>query len=213
MGNDDQYIYEKFREEIKREDEITHNRLVTSLTFQGFLMGATGFLLSGLWPDTHPCIFAFREWVVGGIGLIGFFVASSSAIGIQAARMSIGDTKTLFKALKDGHVEIKVRGVKGVTKIMLRHRLELDPRLPKIHGRSAAFGMGYFYAWSLPFVFSLLWAIYICCYTYYLKNYAFGYVVCTIAVLFTTLHVWIWLLNLEGKKDMAKKISGWYVSD
>ena len=94
--------YNYLRAEIKREDDITHQRLIVALTFQGFLITAATFLLSNQWTFdgdamVGPSRFylelaAIRIAVVYGIGIAGVSVGFGTAAGIHAARISISKT-------------------------------------------------------------------------------------------------------------------------
>jgi hypothetical protein len=191
MSADEMSIYSFFRDEIVREDEINHNRMVTSLTFQGFLLGAMGFLVSGAWPAATSSITPFREWVIGGIGLIGFLVSISSAIGIQASRMSIADTKKIYRIITDEEMTNDRLSLKF-------ERLKIDTRLPKIHGRGIAFGMGNVYARSMPLWFSILWVAYLIAYSKFMKPDIFEYTVWIIPGIGIASYMSLGVLDLLG---------------
>lgn len=94
--------YNYLRDEIKREDEITYQRLIVALTFQGFLITATTLLLSNQWtfdsaamkgPDGfYDELHSIRIYVLYGIGLAGVAVGLGTVAGIHAARNSIKAT-------------------------------------------------------------------------------------------------------------------------
>ena len=94
--------YNYLRDEIQREDNITYQRLIVALTFQGFLIAATTFLLSNQWtfdgtamhgPDGfYLKLQSVRSLVLYGIGSAGVTVGIGTAAGIHAARLSIWKT-------------------------------------------------------------------------------------------------------------------------
>lgn len=79
--SNDQHIYsyyEVLREEIKREDTITHQRITWSITFQGFLISASALLLVFGWPgdgSEYLDIEILRRLSIFGIGILGLWVA------------------------------------------------------------------------------------------------------------------------------------------
>lgn len=136
--------YQFYRDEIRREDEITHNRLIASITFQGLLTAAMGFLVSGSWATPAPGpatgIMEFRVDVIGGLGAIGIIVSTLSCFGIWATRLSIEATKEAYERVSS----------------------ELDEGFmcPQIHGTGLPFHMGNFYTKYIPLTFTALWSIY-----------------------------------------------------
>jgi len=154
-------LYGYFRDEIKREDEITHHRMTTCMAFQGFLFAAQTFLISGPWSQVAKptgCMSAwgsdvtcgiflveqFRVWAIGAIGAVGYVAAIVSMFGIIATRISIAATKKHFD------------GVLAESPI--------DSDWPQIHGRGQAFQIGNTYTIAVPVVLAALWAIYIAYY-------------------------------------------------
>jgi ABC-type transport system involved in cytochrome bd biosynthesis fused ATPase/permease subunit len=155
IKEDEYKYYNSFRDEIKREDEITHHRMITSMTFQGLLMAATGFMISGSW-DNLPCGFeAFRLNSIFGIGVIGVVVAMTTTVGILATRLSIRDVKDAFERLTTPQNQGKAE-------------LQIDGKAPQIHGRGIAFGMGNFYTIFVPIAFVLMWSMYLSIFAVYL---------------------------------------------
>ncbi|MBB1248360.1 hypothetical protein [Rhizobium sp. G21] len=84
--------YKYLRQEIEREDQITHQRLTWSMTFQGFLISALAALMALSW-DGPVEIVILRKLSLMAISIIGLRVAILSFAGIQASRKSIELTK------------------------------------------------------------------------------------------------------------------------
>jgi hypothetical protein len=190
-------IYNSYREEIKREDEITHQRMITSMTFQGLLMASMGFLISGAWavpisagiPEGFP---HFRLIVLGIVGLMGALVATFSFVGILATRISIADVKHAFEKMT------KVR--EGETP----PRLLIDPRVPQIHGRGIAFKAGNFYTEAVPALFGSLWALYLAAYSVYVMHLPWQGAVVGVVAYCTILLVIRLILVRKSKAERAK---------
>ena len=96
--------YYKFaREEIQREDNITHQRLTSSLTFQGFLVASVAIVVgrapvgpnqTGSMVDLHYTILI----VLLGVGFFGAVLAWFSYRGVKASRISLNDAREEWKA-------------------------------------------------------------------------------------------------------------------
>lgn len=136
--------YDYFRDEIKREDEITHQRVTWTMTFQGFLMSAVTLLLildldgdKQFTPMARLSLFAF--------GLIGIAVGLVSFMGILASRRSIKDAVDDW-GKKDGAWKLQYRYV------------------PQTHGQDNAFDGGNRFATLMPALFILMWTAFMFCY-------------------------------------------------
>lgn len=71
-GKFDPFEYYKFtRDEIKREDDLTNHRITTSLTFFGFVVAASGFIISQFVSSTNFEAKKIYFSIAGAIGLIG----------------------------------------------------------------------------------------------------------------------------------------------
>lgn len=140
-ASDRRAYYQFYRDEIKREDGIIHNHLIVAITFQGLLTAAMGFLVSGAWTRVPEEIRYFRMDVIGGLGVIGLVVSTTSCIGVWAARFSIEATKNAYADAYD--------------------ELDKERLCPQIHGTGLPFAMGNFYAKSLPLIFTALWSLYL----------------------------------------------------
>ena len=159
----DKDVYSFFRDEIKRDDEITHHRMTTCMAFQGFLFAAQTFLISGAWTVSTAatrdgcenafdvmagCNVAlvqnFRVAAIAAIGFVGYAAALASLAGIIAARLSIRDVKRHFETLLDGE-----------------NADHFFKCAPQIHGRAKAFKLGNGYTIAVPFLIALVWSIYL----------------------------------------------------
>lgn len=103
--------YDYYRDEIQREDLITHQRISTSLAFQGILMAAMALVLTNgsfavpagmdaANADMLDKVRLFRLHIMVLIGVIGFVVATGSTIGIHAAQRSLRATRTKWKNIE-----------------------------------------------------------------------------------------------------------------
>lgn len=110
-------IYEFVRDEIKREDKNTHDRISSALAFQGILMAAMVFLISNGWavatigaskPDMEfvSHLKSVRLIVLFLVGLVGMIVAIASYKGVEAAQESINKTIKKWEAEK-----LKIHGI------------------------------------------------------------------------------------------------------
>jgi hypothetical protein len=94
--------YDYLRDEIAREDKNTHDRLISALTFHGFLIASMTFVLSNQWTFdgtgmSGPVGFfvnvaTLRVAVLFGIGIAGLLVGVCTILGIHASRSSIKAT-------------------------------------------------------------------------------------------------------------------------
>lgn len=143
----DKFYYETLRKEVEREDNITHQRITWLMTFQGFLIAAMTFLLSSPWPvpGEHRGIVFIRQAAIGAVGLTGLGLALVSRSGINASRHAI---------------EQVIREWNAVNK-----QLEIVPqKAPRAFGEGNAYKWGSAYAKLLPFVFVILWIMYLVTY-------------------------------------------------
>ncbi len=148
--------YDYLRDEIQREDKITYERLIVALTFQGFLIAATTFLLSNQWTfDSDamkgPAGFylelqSIRIYVLYGIGAAGVAVGIGTAAGIHAARLSIAKTLRWWND--------------AITSMADEHRAFIPPSFEKKeHGW--AHWLGGASAFVIAYAFPVLWAGYL----------------------------------------------------
>lgn len=91
--------YDYIRDEIKREDQISHQRLTWGITFHAFLINAFSILLVFGWSDNPDYIKIFRRVSIISIGMIGLTFSFSTLIGIMASRRSLNDTKERWNAV------------------------------------------------------------------------------------------------------------------
>lgn len=104
--NENDIAYEYLRDEIKREDSILFGRMSASLTFQGFLITATAFIVSNKWENTSDILSTiykvqhFKLYLLIGIGILGILVSLATVLGINAAKESIKQTIDWWKNRK-----------------------------------------------------------------------------------------------------------------
>lgn len=133
--------YRFLREEIKREDEITHQRLTWSITFQGFLISALAALMALSW-DAPTEIVILRKLSLMAIAIIGFRMAILSFTGIQASRNSIEAAK------QNWEIRDKIWG--------------LYPNyVPQPCGQNGLFSAGTQYTAKIPRHFIYMWTLFL----------------------------------------------------
>lgn len=136
--------YKSLRDEIKREDEITHQRLTWSITFQGFLVNALALLiiLSGEMSISN---FYIRKLALFAISLIGLHIGFITLIGIKASRNSINTAK---KAWEERNAVWRI----------------FPNKAPQAYGQLNSFHGGSFYSEAIPYVFIVMWVAFIAIY-------------------------------------------------
>lgn len=155
--------YNYLRDEIKREDEITHQRLIVALTFHGFLIAAMTFLLSNQWTFDSATMMgpqgfyrdlqAIRIAVLYGIGAAGVTVGIGTVAGIHAARQSIKATLDWWQTkiiAKSGNVTIT--GTEDCPPM-------IPPVFAKSHDRMNWLGGAS--AMVIAYAFPILWGLYL----------------------------------------------------
>lgn len=148
--------YEFLRDEIKREDDITNQRLTWAMAIQGFLIGSITANLSFGWDLNAkiPLAIIFSKYALFlVIGLSGFTFAFITYLGVLGARRSIDYTKTLWEERNDAWA--------------------LYPDyVPQPCGREKAFTFGRYYALGIPVAFMIMWLteIVIFLYILYIAN-------------------------------------------
>lgn len=142
--------YDYLREEIRREDEITHQRITWTMTFQSFIVTATTLLLiaefnviRNLMPAARLPVFAFA--------FIGLFTGLVSLMGILASRHSVRD------AVSEWQVKNDAWGLQHIY-------------VPQTYGRDNAFKGGDRFATLMPVLFVGMWAVFLC--GYFLYSYS-----------------------------------------
>lgn len=97
--------YEFCRKEIEREDNITHQRLTTSLTFQGFLVASMAVIFSRILPQSGSVnldsLNIITIPVLIAIGIIGLVIAWYSYKGVEASRVSLDSAREEWRAKND----------------------------------------------------------------------------------------------------------------
>jgi len=150
-------IYEHYRDEIKREDEITQHRLTISMAFQGLLFASTTLLISASAEGVSYELTVFREYMLVCIGLCGILVSIIASIGVIAARLSISKIKKSYASY------IIVMKKYSKWESHLSH-------LPQIHGQGQSFILGNYYTVLVPISFTFIWIMYCAIYI----NLVFG---------------------------------------
>lgn len=174
-------LYQLYKDEIKREDEIVHQRSTSALTFHGLLFTSMTFLLSNPWfadnvrPDTYP----FRLLILAVLGYIGFCIAILSAAGIMAANASIRDVSGKYDLLENKHAD-----------------------WPQLHGSSGKFQIGSLFAVSMHVMLAANWALYEAILSWRLLRWQ---PLAAISVLIVMLLVLLWAIWWT-KRHLNKKV-------
>jgi hypothetical protein len=149
--------YDYLRDEIKREDGLTHNRMTVGFSFQGFLIASMSLMLATPWQydgfkdqTLANGLVAFRLAVLGGIGVIGLLVAIGTTLGVFASTSSVRSVKTKWE-------EDTTKGL-----------VEIPEGFPQAYGQSRLFTLGGWFAPLTAMCFILLWSAYLGFYGYHL---------------------------------------------
>jgi hypothetical protein len=130
--------YDYFRDEIKREDGVTQQRLISALSFHGLLIAAVMVLISGDKPAS-PANEMFREAALGWTIAIGFFASFVGLGGVLASVMSV-------------HATIKERSL-----LIAQNEVDSLPHLPEPHGKRSRYWVGFFFPLILMTLFVGFW--------------------------------------------------------
>lgn len=137
--------YDYFRDEIKREDEITHQRVTWTTTFQGFIISAMTLLLILDWDGTRKIVPLGRISLFA-IGIMGASVGLVSFMGILASRRSTMDAIAAWDRRNA--------------------QWGLFPKhVPQAHGQQSAFTGGHTFAVLMPALFIVMWTLFLTGYT------------------------------------------------
>jgi len=160
--------YKYLRGEIKREDDLTNQRMNWTLQFQGFLITSMTFLLVMGWPANDQStaylegIIDVRKLALGGIGIIGFFVALISYNGVKASRSAINEVIDYWENNIDEVFNI------------------VPMRAPRTYGArrpGGPFDLGTSNATWIPRLFIVMWLLYLIT---YLIDIIFGWKIVSI---------------------------------
>lgn len=141
--------YDYFREEIRREDEITHQRITWTMTFQGFIITATTLLIVAEFTTSKQLI-PIARLPAFAFAFIGLCTGLVSLMGILASRHSIKDAVEEWKA-RDA-----VWGLR-------------EKYVPQAYGTDRAFDGGDKFATLMPVIFVGMWAVFL--WGYFLYSY------------------------------------------
>lgn len=133
--------YNYFRDEIKREDEITHQRVTWTTTFQGFIISAMTLLLILDWDGTRKIV-PLGRLSLFAIGIMGVSIGLVSFMGILASRRSTTDAIAAWSR-RDAQWGLYSKSV------------------PQAHGQQNAFAGGHTFAVLMPALFILMWTLFL----------------------------------------------------
>ena len=136
--------YEYLRDEIRREDEITHQRLTWSITFQGFLVNALAVLIA-LSGEMSISAFYMRILALIAISVIGLHIAFISLVGVKSSRNSIKIAKKAWEARN------------SVWRMY-------PNKVPQAYGQLNSFHGGSFYSLAMPYLFISMWVAFLIMY-------------------------------------------------
>lgn len=152
--------YRFLREEIKREDEITHQRLTWMITFQGFMISAVTVLISFAWPNCSvgqictdiDSVIGIRKISLGAIPIIGLAFGHIAHMGIIASRRSISASKYAWE--------------------LRNKQWKLYPHyVPQTYGRGGHYKGGALYPVYISLMFIFMWQIYFAVYMSYEQTF------------------------------------------
>lgn len=137
--------YTWLRQEIAREDEITHQRITWSITFQGFLINGMAILLVFSW-DFSLGLFVLRKAALFAVGIIGLEIGLLSREGILASRNSIRAATTAWE--------------------YANFFWKFFPaKAPQAYGQGKTFSGGTRYAEKISTIFIVMWALFLAGYS------------------------------------------------
>lgn len=149
------FEYYKFvREEIRKEDTLTNERIISSLTLQGFIFAASGYIISQFVETNSYEAKELYALVVIAIGVIGCLLSSISLMGVAAARASI-DNLLGYWELIDKMYKI------------------VPTWAPQVTGPRDAFRWGSIYYKSVPVILLVFWIFYLIAFSYFLYHVRF----------------------------------------
>jgi hypothetical protein len=128
--------YPFLRDEIKREDEITNQRMASSLTLQGFLITSMALVLT----QASERWLLFEKLTMIAIGLIGLLAAVFSGLGVHASSESLKDAKRKWKK---------------------RFPKAERSCFPQAYGHGINFSLGSLYSYMLPIALIAMWVLYL----------------------------------------------------
>lgn len=149
-------IYEFVRDEIKREDANTQNRLSIALAFQGILMAATVLLLSG------------ESWVADGF--TNNAQASSFGIHLNSVRIILlyllGAAGVLVAIISNSGVDAAQKSISATIDHWEKSKKSLPlpehfEKLPRAYGDAQTHSQGTGFAYWLNRAFMAIWAIFL----------------------------------------------------
>ena len=146
--------YEFLRDEIKREDGITFQRLSSALAFQAILMAAMALMVASGLPtatttttdDAARLIAQYnslRVWLLFLIGGAGLAVGIGSLIGVHASVRSLRTIKETWE------------------KLIEDESITLDPLWPQAYGKNEAHRAGHRFPYVMTISFIAIWIIYL----------------------------------------------------
>lgn len=146
--------YEFLRDEIKREDGITFQRLSSALAFQAILMAAMALVATNGLPSVSSAaaseavqmierFYSLRVCLLLLIGAAGLAVSIGSLIGVHASMRSLRDIKTSWESKID----------KG--------EIVPDARWPQAYGTEIAHRAGHLFPYAITASFIAIWIAYL----------------------------------------------------
>lgn len=139
--------YEYLREEVVREDELTHQRLTWLIAFQGFMINAVAVLIGFAWPEGAGVgsIIVIRKVSLAAIPVIGLLFGYLAYAGIIASRLSLTEVKFQWEQ---------------------RNAVwQMYPdSVPQAYGQKLAFMLGRRYAVYVSLMFIFMWQVYLAVY-------------------------------------------------
>lgn len=134
--------YEYLRDEIQREDELTHQRITWIINLNSFLINAFGILLVFSWDHLPPDIALMRRVAIIVVGIVGLTSAVNSITGISAARRSLEEVKIRWERLNE--------------------KWKLYPnKAPQAYAQRKPFSSGRHHSIMICYTFVVMWVIFL----------------------------------------------------
>lgn len=143
------YMYA--RDEIKREDEITFQRSMLTLGFQGFLVTSSAIMIGGSQKiDSYP---AGKIALLVIIGLAGLLLSWISYYGIRASRNSQYHAKDEWVTFNRANGLVYPKYLPQITKNSDETRQEREAK----RSMRGKLDFGSVYAQAIPSIMALFW--------------------------------------------------------
>src|ERR1700683_324232 len=150
MNDELKGLYQIYRDYAKREDNLVNWRLSWNLAAQGLLLAAFGLTIQKLFDaceSNSPVGFklGLLKILVLALPVVGFLISTSSALGVLAASLALKELQRKWREDIGAQFRAADAGAWG--------------QLPGLTGGGSpsAHALGMIPAFTLPWIFSLVW--------------------------------------------------------